>query len=145
MKPIALAALTILVFLAPARAQERPRPPLPPGVKVLRDLEYVPGGGRAQSPESKLVGGNVQEIPGKAKAASPVTYVSAETPPFLIVHGDKDPLVPLAQSQELHAALQKAGVETTLHVVEGGGHGQGFDTPEIAQLVRDFFVRHLKK
>jgi len=41
--------------------------------------------------------------------------------PFLIVHGDKDPIVPLEQSVALNDALQKAGVPTQLYVVKGGG------------------------
>ena len=95
------------------------------------------------SPESKLIGGPLPDHPEKAKAVSPVTYVSKDAPPFLIMHGDKDPLIPLAQSQELDAALQKAGVDTTLFVVQGGGHG--FGGPELMKQVREFFDKHLKK
>jgi len=96
----------------------------------------------ADSPESKLIGGTPADNPDKAKAVSPVTYVTKDAPPFLIMHGDKDPLIPLAQSQELDAALRKAGVDTTLFVVKGGGHG--FGGPEIMKQVRDFFDKHLK-
>ncbi len=94
------------------------------------------------SPESKLIGGAIQENRGKALAASPLTYVTPDDPPFLIMHGDKDPLVPHHQSEIFEAALKKAGVKATLHTVKGAGHG--FGGPEIMTMVQDFFDRHLK-
>ena len=97
------------------------------------------------SPESRLLGGPVQDKLDVVKVANPITYVSKDDPAFLIMHGDRDPLVPLAQSKLLDAALKAAGVESTLHVVEDGGHGgSGFDKPEAVQMIRDFFVKHLK-
>ena len=79
----------------------------------------------------------------KAARANPVTYVTADEPPFLIMHGDKDQLVPVNQSELLEAALKKAGVEVTFHVVKGAGHG--FGGPEITEKVRVFFTKHLRK
>ncbi len=98
---------------------------------------------RADSPESKLLGGSVLEVPEKAKLASPVTYVSPDDPPFLILHGDNDMVVPINQSQLLFEALKKAGVNVQLHIVKGAGHGKGFDNPEIDKMVYDFFDRYL--
>ena len=95
----------------------------------------------ADSPESLLLGGPVQKNRDKAARANPVTYVTKDDPPFLIMHGDKDPLVPLNQSELLADALKKAGVEVTFHVVQGAGHGFGGQTN--VALVRDFFGRHL--
>ena len=95
------------------------------------------------SPESLLVGGSLQEHPEKARAANPITYVSPQDPPFLIVHGDEDPLVPHQQSQLLHNALRKAGVESKLVLVKEGGHGP-FRKPEQLERVLKFFDRHLK-
>ncbi|MGB8165864.1 MAG: alpha/beta hydrolase [Chthoniobacteraceae bacterium] len=98
-----------------------------------------------ESPESLLVGGALQENKDKARAASPITYVTGDDAPFLIVHGSADPLVPLAQSEQLNSALKKAGVESTLRVIDGGGHGgKGFDEPEVTAQIRDFFTKHLK-
>lgn len=94
------------------------------------------------SPESQLIGGPVQENRDKAQKANPVTYVTAEDPPFLIMHGDKDPLVPVNQSQLLEAALRKAGVPVVLHVIAGAGHG--FQGDEPLRLVREFFAQKLK-
>ncbi len=94
------------------------------------------------SPESRLIGGAIQQNKEKVARANPITYVSRDDPPFLIMHGDQDPLVPLNQSELLHTALTKAGVESTLHVVKGAGHG--FGGPEIDARVNAFFDRHLK-
>lgn len=90
----------------------------------------------ADSPESKLLGGPVKEVPEVAKAASPQTYVSAGDAPFLILHGTKDSTVPFQQSVDFHAALKKAGVDSTFVPVEGAGHG--FAGQEVNQRVRDF-------
>ncbi len=95
------------------------------------------------SPESQLVGAPIQEHPDLARKANPITYVSEDDPPFLIVHGDEDFIVPLGQSELLHEALTKAGVKSTLRVVEGGGHGWR-RRAEIDELVDAFFDEHLK-
>jgi acetyl esterase/lipase len=97
----------------------------------------------ADSPESKLIGGAIQEHKDKAQRANPITYVTKDDPPFLIVHGDKDPLVPHNQSELLLAALKEANVPARLYTVEGGGHG-GFKDPQVNILVTEFFAKHLK-
>lgn len=97
----------------------------------------------ADSPESRLVGGAIQENKDKAALANPILFVTKNDPPMLLVHGDKDPLVPHGQSEILLAALQKAGIEATLYTVKGGGHGSGFG-PEVPRMVEEFFYRHLK-
>lgn len=100
----------------------------------------------ATSPESKLVGGAIPENKEKAAKANPIGYVTKETAPFLILHGDSDPLVPLAQSELLHEALTKAGVASELVVIKEGGHGgPGFASPENQEKIASFFERHLKK
>ena len=58
--------------------------------------------------------------------ASPLTYVSSDDPPFLLLHGDADPTVPFEQSESMKAALSAAGVEVELLRVPGGGHGPRF-------------------
>lgn len=99
----------------------------------------------SDSPEAKLIGGTLAENPDKARAASPVNYVTKDDAPMLLMHGDKDRLVPHAQSVELLDLLKKAGVEAELKTMEGAGHGDGaFRTPEAIAMVREFFVKHLK-
>lgn len=96
----------------------------------------------ADSPESQLIGGPVQQHKERAARANPITYVSKDDPPFLIMHGNRDNLVPYQQSELLHDALQQAGVEVTLKIIEGAGHG--FGGPEIDRQVSAFFEKHLK-
>jgi acetyl esterase/lipase len=85
------------------------------------------------------------------KDASPVTYASADDPPFLILHGDKDNVVPLIQSQLLYEALKKMGVPAELVIVRNAGHGfapsGARSVPgraEIANRIGDFFDKSLK-
>jgi acetyl esterase/lipase len=94
------------------------------------------------SPESELVGGNIQEHPDKVARANPITYVTADVPPFLIVHGDADPLVPYGQSLLLVEALEKVSADVTFYTVQGGGHG-GFTDPEVPKLTADFLAKHI--
>ncbi|MCR9200876.1 MAG: DUF1080 domain-containing protein [Planctomycetaceae bacterium] len=94
-------------------------------------------------PETKLLGGRIADHPERARAASPATYVSPTDPPFLFVHGDQDPLVPLNQSESLRQKLKSAGVAADLIVVEGAGHGF-FKQPEIHDQVVAFFKQHLQ-
>jgi acetyl esterase/lipase len=99
-----------------------------------------------KSPVSRLIGGPPQENKEKAAKASPITYVGKDAAPTLIMHGDKDNLVPISQSEELAAALKKAGVEVTFQVVKGNGHGgPDFLNPENRKLIVDFFDKHLRE
>lgn len=63
--------------------------------------------------------------------ASPITYVTPDDPPFLLIHGDADPVVPYEWSERMLAALQGAGVEASLMTVPGGGHGPRFESTVI--------------
>ena len=86
-----------------------------------------------------------------ARLASPVTYVSADDPPFLILQGDKDNVVPPEQSQIIYDRLLAEGVPARLVVVKNAGHGfiplGGTMSPsrnEITMMVAGFFEEHLK-
>lgn len=97
------------------------------------------------SPYAKLFGAKPGERIELEKSASPVTYASKDDPPFLIIHGDADTLVPYAQSVELEEALKKAGVDVILQRVPGGGHGgPAFTSPAASRLYKNFFDKHLK-
>lgn len=98
-----------------------------------------------KSAESQLVGGPVQENREKAIQASPVTHVSRNDPPFLIMHGDADAMVPIKQSETFAKALQDKGVDVTFIPVPGEGHGFKSKTKELHQKVLEFFDKHLKK
>lgn len=88
----------------------------------------------------------------QAADQSPVTYVSEDDPPFLIMHGKEDVLVPFEQGQLFYDALTAAGVEATLIPVEGAGHSfaqaeKGTPTDpsmvEIVETMSDWLVEHL--
>ena len=98
------------------------------------------------TPVARLIGGPIRKNRDKAERASPVTYVGKAAPPFLIMHGDKDAVVPLGQSELLADALKKAEVKVTLHVIHGAGHGgPQFDSPENRKLVAEFFDQNLRR
>lgn len=96
----------------------------------------------ADSPESQLLGGPIQENKDKAAKSNPLNYITPAAPPFLICHGDQDRLVPHHQSEILEAALKKAGVPVDLYTVHGAGHG--FHDPTADDLTRGFLDRHLQ-
>ena len=98
------------------------------------------------SPESQLLGGPVQQNKDEAAVANPITYVTRNDPPFLILHGDKDPLVPLNQSELLEAALNRAGVPVTFRVLPGAGHGgPAFNDRGVQDQIAAFFEQHLRR
>lgn len=85
-------------------------------------------------------------------AASPINYVSADDPPFLILQGQLDDVVPLEQSQILFEKLQAAGVSCELVIVQNAGHGfrQMGNLPiqpsrvEISKKISAFFIEQLR-
>ncbi|GHV04384.1 hypothetical protein FACS189416_2570 [Bacteroidia bacterium] len=78
-----------------------------------------------QSPETALMGYPVKDNRIRSSSASAITYVDPSDPPFLLIHGDKDALVPYCQSKDLDAALKKAGVKSEYIQVAGGEHYMG--------------------
>jgi len=78
------------------------------------------------------------------KKMSPIYHISSNSPPTLIVHGDKDSLVPLEQAERMIARLKEAGVPAELDVKVDGDHGKitvEYALPKIA----DWFDKYLKK
>ena len=77
---------------------------------------------------------------------SPMTYVSPDDPPTLIVHGDKDATVPFAQGKSMHEALTKVRVPSRLMMVEGAGHGFfGGDAKRVNTEMVGWFEQYLLK
>ncbi|MBN2103563.1 alpha/beta hydrolase [bacterium] len=92
------------------------------------------------SPESTLIGGPVQENGDLCALADPITYIDENDPPFLIIHGDADPLVPYCQSVLLHNALTGNGVCNEMITVPEGGHGNGIWLDENIEKMIHFFA-----
>ena len=109
------------------------------------NLILFPGAGDPESPESHLLGAAPLDRPDLAKSASPVTYVDAADPPFLIIQGELDESVDPKQSRLLSAWLTVRGVENELIIVEGAPHyGPEFDVPEVRSRVLKFLRRILR-
>ncbi len=97
--------------------------------------------GAAYSPVGRLLGGPRDEHAELARLASPITHIDETDPPFLILHGDADEVVPYDQSVVFHQALAAAGVDASLYLVGRGAHG-GFPL-FVDGLVKAFFDRVL--
>jgi acetyl esterase/lipase len=95
------------------------------------------------NPEAQLIGSPLGARPDAARSASPITFVSADDSPFLVIHGTDDPAVAFNQSERFAAALKKAGVDVTFVRVAGAGHGN-FRSPEVPRRVQLFFDKHLR-
>ena len=125
------------------------------------------------SPESRLLGAPIRTIPDRVREASPLTYVSAGAPPFLIVHGLADGAVPHRQSVRLYEALAGAGADVELRLIDGlphtfynrndldslaapfimdvrthprgGVEHRSATTARAFDVARDFFAKHLRR
>jgi Esterase/lipase len=96
------------------------------------------------SAEAKLLGASPLERPDLAKIASPTSYITKNTPPFLIFHGDKDPVVQYSQSILLHSYLDLAGVKNKFITVKGAGHGGvEFGADEYDKEILEFLDNNL--
>lgn len=95
----------------------------------------------ARGPIGKLLGGTPADKKDLAREASPVTYIDKDDPPFLIMHGDIDDLVPFAQSEELTAKLKAVKVPVDFQALHGKDHN--FGNEEQIRKVIDFFKQYL--
>lgn len=98
---------------------------------------------------TQLLGGPIADHAEQVKLANPITYVSDDDPPFLVLHGTEDTVVPIAQSAILVEALAANDVEVDFHRLEGRGHSVEGDNgddidPVILGKTMSFFYRHLK-
>lgn len=99
----------------------------------------------ADSPESILIGAPIQDNHNLCALANPISYIDPEDPPFLIFHGDADPLVPHCQSEKLFAALQEKGVPSEFVLVPEAGHGPGLFETKYFTMMTNFFLKQYGK
>ena len=98
----------------------------------------------AASPESLMLGRNVMLCKEEAMEACPVTYVSKDAPPFMILHGTDDHTVPFIQGEILHDKLEEAGCDVKLIAIEGADHAdKQFFQKETWQRIAEFFHEKL--
>ena len=106
--------------------------PLRQGEAAKKDDEALVG----------LFGAPLKDHVAEAKAASPLTYVSASSAPFFTAQGTNDQRVNFNNSKLIDEALRKAGVPSILYTVEGGGHG--FRNSQMDKDIAKFFDKYLR-
>ncbi|MBX7445921.1 MULTISPECIES: alpha/beta hydrolase [unclassified Arthrobacter] len=98
----------------------------------------------ADSPESLLVGGALQQKPDRTAWAGPTNHVSGAAAPFMLIHGRDDRVVPYQQSTEFAEALRGAGVSADLQIIEGADHVfKGVDREPIIERSARFLASQL--
>ncbi len=104
---------------------------------------------RPNGPTARFLGAPAPTVPEIARAASPLTYARPDAPPLLVVHGEKDEIVPFAQATVFTDAMRAAGADATLFALPGANHLFGtnaFDQKyrtEVNAAALAFFRRHL--
>ena len=85
---------------------------------------------------------SADQVAEKLRQVSPARLVTDKAPPFLLIHGDADPLVPLQQSEKMVAALAAVKVPAELIVKKGGGH-PWLTINEEVKVMADWFDKQL--
>ena len=96
------------------------------------------------APESLMLGKNAALHEAEAMKACPISYVTKDAPPFLLLHGTNDHTVPYTQSEAMYEALTEAGADADLIAIEGADHADlHFFQREVWKIIADFFKEKL--
>lgn len=95
-------------------------------------------------PYSPWLGGVPSQMPERIAEASPITYVTSQSPPCMFVHGQLDSEYPSSQSTLMHRRLTDSGVESVCRIVAGAGHGLDA-RPQEASALLDESVAFLRE
>lgn len=110
-----------------------------PPTDVTR-FPYESAADAAASPESQLLGKNVMLHMEEAMQICPLTYVTKDAPPFMIIHGTMDATVPFIHGEKLHDKLEEAGCDVKLIAIDGADHADmQFFQKETWQRISEFF------
>ena len=92
-----------------------------------------------------ILGKEGAKDPENTARISPVTYIRPDQdyPPFLLIHGDMDSVVPFEQSEIMFRKLQECGKRADFYQVRGAGHGSGFWTEEVLDITGQFFKAYV--
>ncbi len=93
------------------------------------------------SPEAALIGGAPADLPDMVSLISPITYVNAEVPRFLVFHGEADNVVPHCQGVFFSEALKGAGRLEAFVSVPEGGHGPVTFNDDTFRQMTEFFLK----
>ncbi len=117
------------------------------GPTDLLQMRFHPSGiphDDPNSPEGNLLGGAVPDNPDLVATVNPITFLSPDDPPFLLMHGTVDNSVPFAQSELLYRALLARGLRGTFVPILGAGHGGGdFNSQATLDTVNNFWDANL--
>jgi len=91
----------------------------------------------------QFLGGAIKDNIAVAKLASPITHVTSDAPPHLLIHGTDDDIVPFSQSQLYHNALIELGVESKLIIIDDADHGLYGYSAHVWEPITKFFKQHL--
>ena len=109
------------------------------------DLHYMSCGREVDDwnhmPEETVMGFAFKGNEEAFKALNATTYIDSSDPPVIIFHGTADNVVPHCQGVHFYELLDKAGVDTELYLVDGGGHGMGMYAAENLKTMTDFLDR----
>lgn len=114
----------------------------PVDMSRMNNCESVNDG---RSPEAALIGGAPADLPDMVALISPITYVEAEGPRFLVFHGEADNVVPHCQGVYFSETLKQAGRLAEFVSVPNGQHGPVTFNEDTFQKMTDFFVEESKK
>jgi len=93
-------------------------------------------------PQNLLLGINLQLHPEQAEDANPKSYLRRDCPPFLLLHGDLDKVVPVSHSIGLYEAIEQNGTPVELHILRGAGHGSSeFFQAKVQGIIINFFLK----
>lgn len=95
------------------------------------------------SPEAVLIGGAPADNPELIELLNPMTYINADSPRFLVIHGDADNVVPYCQSVYFSELLDKNGILEEFVTVPGGGHGPVTFNDDTFRRMTDFLKKEL--
>jgi len=119
-------------------------------VDLFGPVDFLPDGkltgGEISRLETRLLGAPLYKRPDLVKQANPISYITSDDPPFLIMHGTRDELVPPQQSREFYEALLPVLGEkkVTSHFFQAGHSGMAVLRPSNMARIIDFFDKHLK-
>jgi acetyl esterase/lipase len=120
----------IISFFGPADLEHLYKNPSYPGVPFLL---------------TSMLGGTPDSKPEVYKSSSPINYVTAKSPPTLLLHGGQDNLVPVEQSRLLDSKLKKAGVKHDLVIYPDARHGwRGRNLEDSFNRIKAFLALHVK-
>jgi alpha-L-fucosidase 2 len=109
-------------------------------VTLIRNMPMIP-----DQIKQMIIGTPLEEMLfARLRELSPLTYVRADAPPFLLIHGTGDPVVPYTQSVDMCSALKKAGAICDVITVDGAGHGmKGWELRESMTAYKPEMIRWL--